>query len=223
MKAAQFDNFVAALMEPVTEAELLDIGLGRDLRAARRGAWLKAKAATDFWQAALQSVRAADRYQKHFGTPPIQFPDNADYPDDWALVAEVRKAQAQQILTPAPMVADLEWKRRTLDLPNLPVPREELQAAIDADAAFFAAHPVRRPDNARVDAIDMPDIGAGAFPIAVGDFEAGYRIVDRFDLSILVNPFLRATDGITRFHATRRVGGGVIRPAAIRKLKVAAS
>lgn len=74
-----------------------------------------------------------------------------------------------------------------------------------------------------VDALDMPDIVAGSSPIAVGDFQAGYRIVDRADLSILVNPFLLATDGITRFHATRRVGGGVIRPLAIRKLKVAAA
>ena len=74
-----------------------------------------------------------------------------------------------------------------------------------------------------VDAVDMPDIGAGTYPIAVGDFSAGYRIVDRLDLSILANPYLLATTGITRMHATRRVGGGVIRPLAIRKLKVSAS
>lgn len=74
-----------------------------------------------------------------------------------------------------------------------------------------------------VDAVDMPDVAAGTTPIAVGDFQSGYRIVDRIELSILVNPYLRATDGITRFHATRRTGGGVIRPAALRKLKIAVS
>ena len=31
------------------------------------------------------------------------------------------------------------------------------------------------------------------------------------------------TDGITRFHATRRTGAGVIRPLALRKLKMATS
>jgi predicted phage gp36 major capsid-like protein len=40
-------------------------------------------------------------------------------------------------------------------------------------------------------------------------------------LSLLVNPYLRATDGITRIHATRRVGAGVVQPAAIKKIRCA--
>lgn len=70
--------------------------------------------------------------------------------------------------------------------------------------------------------VDMPDVAADAFPIIFGDF-SGYRIVDRLSLSILVNPYLLATNGMTRIHATRRVGGGVIQPAKFRKLKMAAS
>lgn len=71
-----------------------------------------------------------------------------------------------------------------------------------------------------VEAPDMPDVGSGTFPIAFGDFNAGYRIIDRIGLSIMVNPYTRATEGVTRFHATRRVGAGVIRPLALRKLKM---
>jgi HK97 family phage major capsid protein len=41
------------------------------------------------------------------------------------------------------------------------------------------------------------------------------------DLSVLVNPYLLATNGTTRIHATRRVGAGVIQPAAIRKITCA--
>ncbi|MDU0339577.1 phage major capsid protein [Bosea rubneri] len=74
-----------------------------------------------------------------------------------------------------------------------------------------------------VDAADMPGATSGEFPIAVGDFSAGYRIIDRQEMSILVNPYLLATNGVTRFHATRRTGGAVIRPAALRKLKMATS
>jgi HK97 family phage major capsid protein len=70
--------------------------------------------------------------------------------------------------------------------------------------------------------IDMPDIAADAFPIAYGDF-SGYRIADRVGLSILVNPFLLATDGLIRIHATRRVGGAVLQAAKFRKLKMATS
>lgn len=59
-------------------------------------------------------------------------------------------------------------------------------------------------------------------PIAFGDFNTAYRIVDRLALSILVDPYTQATKGITRFHATRRTGGRVLVPAAIRKIRVAA-
>lgn len=73
-----------------------------------------------------------------------------------------------------------------------------------------------------VDLPGMPDVGAGFVPIVVGDF-SGYRIVDRVGMSILVNPYLRATNGITRFHLTRRVGGGVLQASKFRKLKIADS
>lgn len=72
-----------------------------------------------------------------------------------------------------------------------------------------------------VELIDMPDIAANAFPIAFGDFKTGYRIYDRLDLAILSNPFILATEGQHRFHARRRVGAGVVRPDALRKLKMA--
>lgn len=72
-----------------------------------------------------------------------------------------------------------------------------------------------------VEAVDMPNVGAGAFPILFGDL-SGYRIVERVGLQVLVDPFTRATNGITRFHARRRVGGDVIEPAKMVKLKVAA-
>lgn len=70
---------------------------------------------------------------------------------------------------------------------------------------------------------DMDDIGAAAQPILFGDIATAYRIVDRLALSILVNPYIQATNGITRIHATRRVGGAVVQPAAIRKIICATS
>lgn len=69
---------------------------------------------------------------------------------------------------------------------------------------------------------DMDDVAAGAEPIIFGDF-SGYRIVDRLAMSVLVNPYLLATQGLTRIHATRRVGGRVIQAAKFRKLRIAAA
>jgi len=70
---------------------------------------------------------------------------------------------------------------------------------------------------------NMPDIASGAFPIAYGDWATGYLIVDRLDMSVLVNPFLLATTSTTRFHATRRTGGAVRQKAALKKFKMATS
>lgn len=70
---------------------------------------------------------------------------------------------------------------------------------------------------------DMPDIGAGAFPVIFGDFSQGYRIFDRVSLSILRDPYSQATNGMTRFHGRRRVAGGVGKAEALRKLKISVS
>ena len=68
---------------------------------------------------------------------------------------------------------------------------------------------------------DMPDLAANALPIMFGDLRQGYRIVDRLSLSVMRDPYSRATNGQTRFHGRRRVGGDVVKPEAIRLLKVA--
>lgn len=69
-----------------------------------------------------------------------------------------------------------------------------------------------------IDCPDMEDVGSGKTPIAFGDIKTTYRILDRIGLSILVNPYIQATNGITRIHATRRVGGAVVQPAAMKKI-----
>ena len=70
-----------------------------------------------------------------------------------------------------------------------------------------------------VEATDMPSEGAGTFPVAFGDFRRGYMIVDRVSLAVLRDPFTQATTGNVRYIARRRVGGQVILPEAIAKLK----
>jgi HK97 family phage major capsid protein len=73
-----------------------------------------------------------------------------------------------------------------------------------------------------IEMVDMPDIAAGAYPIVFGDW-SGYRVVDRVDASILVDPYTRATNGITVFHARKRVGGDVTNPDRFVKLKIGTS
>ncbi|MFT3998404.1 MAG: phage major capsid protein [Asticcacaulis sp.] len=67
----------------------------------------------------------------------------------------------------------------------------------------------------------MPDVAAGALPIAFGDFARGYLIVDRAGLSVLRDPY--SAKPYVLFYTTRRVGGGVQNFDALKVLKIAAS
>jgi HK97 family phage major capsid protein len=72
-----------------------------------------------------------------------------------------------------------------------------------------------------IEAVDMPNVASGAFPILFGDFKSGYRIYDRVSLALLREPYTQAVNSLVRFHARRRVGGDVLRPGAFLKLKMA--
>jgi HK97 family phage major capsid protein len=69
-----------------------------------------------------------------------------------------------------------------------------------------------------VEAEDMPDIAAGAFPIAFGNFRAGYLIAERNATTILRDPFTNKP--FVHFYATKRIGGQVLDSDAIKLLKI---
>ncbi|MFD1623894.1 phage major capsid protein [Azospirillum griseum] len=68
---------------------------------------------------------------------------------------------------------------------------------------------------------DMPDITAGAIPLVFGDFAQGYRVFDRVGFSLLRDDLTQRTKGKCRFHARKRVAGGVRKSEALRKLRIA--
>lgn len=80
--------------------------------------------------------------------------------------------------------------------------------------ASLLGYPVEIDEN-------MPSIADGNLPIAFGDFKRGYLINDRFGVRVLRDPY--TVKGWTLFYTTKRVGGGVQDPNAIRLLKIAAS
>jgi len=67
---------------------------------------------------------------------------------------------------------------------------------------------------------DMPDVAAGTYPVAVGDFRRAYRVVDRVSIQVLRDPFTVAANGMILFRARKRVGGGVTLGEAIVKMKI---
>ncbi|MCB2078961.1 MAG: phage major capsid protein [Novosphingobium sp.] len=69
-----------------------------------------------------------------------------------------------------------------------------------------------------VEAEDMPDIAADAFPIAFGNFRAGYLIAERSATAILRDPFTNKP--FVHFYATKRIGGQVLDSDAIKLLRI---
>jgi len=97
----------------------------------------------------------------------------------------------------------------------------------DADGRFLWSDGFANGEPARLSgypvlvAEEMPDIAANTFPIAFGNFTAGYTIVERPDLRILRDPFSAKPHVL--FYATKRVGGAVSDFAAIKLMRVAVS
>ncbi len=71
------------------------------------------------------------------------------------------------------------------------------------------------------EAEDMPDIAAGSLAIAIGDFAAGYLVVDRMGVRVLRDPY--SAKPYVLFYTTKRVGGGVQNFEAIKLVKFAVS
>jgi len=68
-----------------------------------------------------------------------------------------------------------------------------------------------------VEAEDMPDAGTDATPIAFGDFQRGYLVVDRTGVRVLRDPY--TAKPYVLFYTTKRVGGGIQDFDAIKLVK----
>ena len=89
--------------------------------------------------------------------------------------------------------------------------------------AYAAGQPETILQPPVIEAPDMPDVGSGTMPIAFGDFATAYRIFDRVGMSIFADPYTLRTNGLVRFHARRRVGGGLVMAEAVKVVKCATS
>lgn len=78
--------------------------------------------------------------------------------------------------------------------------------------ATLLGYPITDDDN-------MPDIGADKFPVAFGDFQRGYLVVDRIGIRVLRDPFTNKP--YVHFYTTKRVGGGIQNFEAVKLLKIA--
>jgi len=141
MKASQrFDAFMIKVLEPLPCAELVDTQYNLLVRRAREGAWKKAETATEYFEA-LNRLAFAQEFAAQYGAD-VQ--DIVPQIDQSTIITQLRAALVRQLLTPAPYQLAVAWKRKQ-KLTYLPVKEAQVTAAIEADEAFFAAHPHKRP------------------------------------------------------------------------------
>jgi HK97 family phage major capsid protein len=62
----------------------------------------------------------------------------------------------------------------------------------------------------------MPDVATNTFPIAFGNWQRGYTVVDRIGTRVLRDPYTNKP--YVGFYATKRVGGMVVDSEAIKVL-----
>lgn len=67
----------------------------------------------------------------------------------------------------------------------------------------------------------MPDIAENAYPIAFGDWKAGYLVLDRRSITMLRDPY--SNKPYVHLYATKRVSGKIVDSNAIRVLKIVVS
>jgi len=121
------------------------------LRQARGKAWNRASQTTSYWRARLDWHRELYSAQEWGLADSGSFPPAADE-NRYSLVERWREAVVKQLLTPAPNVAAVAWKRAKhsgRDFSYLPVEPERVERVIADDEAFLAAHPVRQSNRRR--------------------------------------------------------------------------
>lgn len=117
--------------------------------------------------------------------------------------------------------ANAVWMARSATMATIAVMKDAsgylLREILNADGALTRTIQGRPA----VIAEDMPAIGANSLSIAVGDFGAGYTIVENPGITVLRDPFSAKPNVL--FYTTKRVGGGVTDFDAIKLIKFAAS
>lgn len=131
--------------EPLTET-----ARNQRLREERQKVWDRAETATRYWRAKIEYDYICPLAAKHsiIPTPALHAVDDQGFN-----VRNWREAQVAQLLTPAPTMAAITWKRQAFasgEYWHIGADAAELERAIDLDAAWLAAHPTKRTNSEQV-------------------------------------------------------------------------
>lgn len=118
------------------------IAKNEHLRRDRREAWRAADALSNYWRVKLDFFDAVSRAHRH-DLKDARGHAKTSHEDRWVILETYREAVGKHLLTPAPDMAAVTWKRQQLGKAYLDVKKERVEKSIAADIAFLDAHPTR--------------------------------------------------------------------------------
>jgi hypothetical protein len=119
------------------------------IRTERRDAWWLAERVADYWHARFKWQDELEIAQRNGIGDSASFPP-AENENRFGRVDKWREAVAKQLLTPAPTLAAVAWKRARIksdEFNRLPITLARAEHAIADDLAFLAAHPTSRSNS----------------------------------------------------------------------------
>lgn len=146
--ARRIQQRISARMNGETADRVTVLARNEQLRAERLEVWKRAAALTEYFHA-MARFNLAVRMAQREGIPAARHCHPTMEIEDYTLpMREYRMAHFAQLLTPAPDVASVCWKRRQAfgrradwDAASL----AQIKASIVADEEFLKSHPVRQP------------------------------------------------------------------------------
>jgi hypothetical protein len=130
---------------PQCEEGVSDTAGNQRLRSNRRDVWLEADAVMDYWHVSMKMDGVISRVQNH-GLPEGDLHPTRDPKGYWTLVTKWREAWVRLMLTPAPDMLSVTWKRAQLKAENhkhTDLKAERIERAIADDVEFLRSHPTR--------------------------------------------------------------------------------
>lgn len=129
------------------------ISQNEKLRAQRRDVWKKAESRTYFFTNQLRWIEALYVAQRDGIEEALKFQKVVALDGEirHSAIRDLRAAEVEQLLTPAPDLASVKWKRSKRHLAHLPLgcTPETIERVIGQDMAFLEAHPARQPCKTR--------------------------------------------------------------------------
>lgn len=215
---------------PATTRTMLDDGI------VDIGAWLGSEVDTTFAEQEGAAFVSGDGVKRPRGILAYPIVANSSY--SWGNVGYVPSGAAADFIAtttsanPADCLIDLLYALKQGYRNNASFLMSDLTMARvrkfkDADGNYIWAAPTATEQVATIlqkpvyNDDNMQAIGANSYPIACGDFQRGYLIIDRQGIRVLRDEFTNKP--YVHFYTTKRVGGGIQNFEAIKLLKMATS